>query len=644
SLEVHSYDINDTETTATTLDFKVYDADWSEYSFSVPENFSKVELTLSAKIKVLTTGKYEHLSDTKDFNVESNEADLVSTIEVKNRKQDVQIHGEILTVLRKTDSGTRGYEVLVMGKNGERRSNIPLSFGFTHPLSENALSIYLRSNAEGIIRLGDLQDVVEVNCHTTNSTWSLLTQDQHNYPNYMHGLAGEQICVPFTRKDILSLRAISLFRRSPGAGTDRCHIEDLTNTIKLSDGLLIINNLEPGYYTLRLGEDHTIELNIASSIKSSSTAIQQTPIKGFEEFSIHSNPILEIPGRSKYPLFLTTSLYESLTEDSRLSIRVHNWTPKTRVCVVATKFQPYKTLFEAVESLETRRPWLKNQVERTPITYRTGRTLGDEYQYILNRRTQTKHWAGNLLSKPSVLLSPWSIGDTTLSKESMQAPSSANEQTRSSAFGSTGNHYGGRGLGRGGAMRHRKILPPGAPPLLTFLAHPSVVLLNLIPDPTTGEITVPYTEFKEGNFVQIFVTDGSQAAQTSFAINSLARNEFLRRDLRFKSALGHEKHYIGERTGVNLDPKLEAGAADSAAAAAEPHSITLASNGSSSSSVRVINSVSQVYDLMMTLLKSQAHRNIFRKFGFIVDWHRFSTATKNEKFSKWNCHELNLFL
>ncbi|KAG0303612.1 hypothetical protein BGZ98_006471 [Dissophora globulifera] len=434
------------------------------------------------------------------------------------------------------------------------------------------MDIYLRSNDEGIIRLGDLQDVTGVICYTTNSTWSLLTQDQHKYPDYINGFTGDSIRVPFAWRGIVSLRALSLFRRSPGTGADQqvlenqtCHVEDLTINITLSYGLLTIENLELGYYTLGLGEDHIIELNIANSIKSSSTVVQQAPIKDFEEF-IHSNPMLEIQSSSKCPLFLATSLYESLTEDSRLSIRVHNWTSMTRVCIVATKFQPYKTLFEATESFELKRPWIKNQLGRTPITYRTGRTLGDGHQ---------------------------SIGDTTISRQYMEASSYANAQTTSNTFGSTENYYGGKELDRGGSKRHSKTLPP--------------VLLNLIPDSTTGEIIVTYAEFKEGNFVQILVTD--------------ARNEFSKRDLRFKSALDHEKHYIGERTGVNLDPKIEAGAADSAGAAVEQYYITLPSNGSSSSSMRVIHSVSEVYDLMMTLLESQTHRITLRKFRFIVNWH-----------------------
>jgi hypothetical protein len=203
-----------------------------------------------------------------------------------------------------------------------------------------------------------------------------------------------------------------------------------------------------------------------------------------------------------------------------------------------------------------------------------------------------------------------------------------------------------RGLGKGGAKRHRKIIPPGAPPLLTFLANPSVVLANLIPDQITGEIKVPFSAFKEGSYLQILATDGPQAVQTSAVIRELWKTQVQKRDLRFKNALDHNKHYIGERIGINLDPKLRknVGSSSGTTSVTESHSITLVSNGSSSSAVRVINSISQVYDLMMILLGTEAQKQNLRKFGFIVDWYRFSTTTKNEKYSKWNCHELNLFL
>jgi hypothetical protein len=233
-----------------------------------------------------------------------------------------------------------------------------------------------------------------------------------------------------------------------------------------------------------------------------------------------------------------------------------------------------------------------------------------------------------------------------MAKQTMADQNLSNVETRSSTFQNVAEQTrasGGGGLGRGGAMRHRRVLPPGLPPLLNFLADPSVVLSNLVPDQQTGIVKIPYEDLKEGSYLQIFVTDGAQAIQVSYVVTRLANTDYQKRDLRFKSSLDHTKHYIGERTGVGLDPKAIA-IANAASGITGMPSITLSSNASSMSAIRVINSVGRVYDLMMTLLESEPEKQNLRKFRFIVDWHRFSTATKNEKYSKWNCHELNLFL
>jgi len=71
TLEVTTSDTSDIEATNTVSDFKIYDADWSEYSFQVPENFASVEVTLSARIKVLATGDFAELSETKNIRVET---------------------------------------------------------------------------------------------------------------------------------------------------------------------------------------------------------------------------------------------------------------------------------------------------------------------------------------------------------------------------------------------------------------------------------------------------------------------------------------------------------------------------------------------------------------------------------------------
>jgi hypothetical protein len=192
------------------------------------------------------------------------------------------------------------------------------------------------------------------------------------------------------------------------------------------------------------------------------------------------------------------------------------------------------------------------------------------------------------------------------------------------------------------AARRSTRVRSRAPPTFNFLANPSVALVNLIPDPATGVVSVPFSALKDGSFLQVIASDGHQILLKSFVVPRLCAAvefEFKMRDLRFKSQQDHTKHYIGERTGVDLDPKAPGGIVD----ASGLKSITLASNGASSA-IRVINSVSQVYDMMLTLLPAEDNKQTLRKFGFVADWGRLSIEVKKEKFSKWNCHELNLFL
>ena len=230
-----------------------------------------------------------------------------------------------------------------------------------------------------------------------------------------------------------------------------------------------------------------------------------------------------------------------------------------------------------------------------------------------------------------------------MAKQTMAATDERNVTTTTTT-GFTGSAPGGngRGLGKGGAARHRKILPPGLPPMLTFSAQPSVILANLIPDQTTGQLSVPYSQLKECSFLQIYVADANQALLQTLSVLSQAEAAIQKRDLRFKSALNYTKHYIGERSGTQLNPAISGALLPDGTR--DAHAIALASNGSSSSAIRIINSVNQVYDLMVTLVEGGNHKQNLRKFEFVTDWYRLSESEKNEKFSKWNCHELNLFL
>ncbi|KAI8597784.1 hypothetical protein EDD21DRAFT_384542 [Dissophora ornata] len=625
-LTIESCDTNNVISTTTVPDFKVYDVDWSEYNFQVPENLSSMSVTLSAKIKVISTGEFQDLTTDRRFKFDSPLSDTSVSFEQNGILQTVRVPGGIVTLLQKYADG---YKVLALGKNGEKRPNIPLGFRVVHRLWKESINFYLRSDENGHVHLGHLVDIDQLTCTNTRMNWQISGREEHAYPDQINAVQGEAIYLPLGQKDLFTIRTISLFSIS-GLSNEKCYLDDHTNNIRLNNGLLSIKGLKAGYYYFRIGDMAGFPLAIAHS----SAACPK--IQGLENFLIGSNPMLELMDSTKQPLYM--SELEADSRNQMVDIQLYNWSAETRLCIIASKFVPYVgTAFDELHVLSKEDPWVKMKTDLTPTSFKTGRVLGEEYQYILNRKAQTNHWAGNLLTKPSVLLSPWSIAETTMSKQIMLKDCVTDVQIRSShsnVLNSSAQLGGSRSTGLA-----KKSDSSRACPLLNFLVHPSVVLVNLIPDVSTGQISIPYSAFKEGTFLEIFAMDGRQALQQSFVVpRSSGDLDFQKRDLRFKSQLDHTKHYIRERAGVDMDPKLQAATDDGAA------SVTLASNGSSSSAVRVINSVSQVYDLMLTLLVAEDQKEILRKFGFITDWHRLSKDAKKEKFSKWNCHELNLFL
>ncbi|KAF9899270.1 hypothetical protein BX616_003128, partial [Lobosporangium transversale] len=639
-LSIEANDTNSIRSTTTVPDFKVHDLDWTEYNFQVPENLSKLTVTLSGKVKVISKGEFQDLNASRSFSFGSPCSDEKVNLGEKYGWVNVQVPGEFVTLLQKQSDG---YNVLALGKNGEKRPCIPLELEVEHPLQHERLIFCLRTDDNGQVHLGHLNDIEQLVCLTSRMKWQICGREKYTYPPKVHSVEGEPICLPLGRQDMGTIRKIALFsvNGDPDHGPV-CVLDDYTNHIRLSNGLLTIRGLKAGHYGFRIGDEVTCQLAVTRTSSSASK------IQGLGEYIVESNPMLEVHETSKHPLYLTEPMLD--TESRTVDIQLYNWNPETRVIVIASKFVPYETsVFDEIKATNYEALWKSTKTELSPTSFKTGRVLGEEYQYILNRKAQSTHWAGNLLTKPSVLLTPRSIADTTMSKQVMRGDD-LTETITQRAMGANASCLRACGADLANARMLFKESGRGherLSPLLNFLAHPSVALANLIPDGSTGTVSVPCSALKEGTFLQIFASDGYQATQRSFMIPRQAngtsdKEGFQKRDLRFKSQMDHTKHYIGDRIGINLEP--QALSATDGEPSYSVASVTLTSNSSSSSNVRVINSVSQVYDLMMTLLATEDHKRTLSKFGFITDWNRLSNEAKKEKFSKWNCHELNLFL
>lgn len=177
-------------------------------------------------------------------------------------------------------------------------------------------------------------------------------------------------------------------------------LDDHTSNIHYEKGLLSIKGLKAGYYVFLSDVDTRISIVVASS------KTTRSHIPGLEDFVVGSNPMVELLESAKLPLYISPPFADD--NQQKVDIQLHNWSPETRVCVIASKFVPYDTpAFKDLNSLKAEEPWWMAKTEQTSTAFKIGRVLGEEYQYVLNRKSHATRWAGNLLTKPSTLLTPW---------------------------------------------------------------------------------------------------------------------------------------------------------------------------------------------------------------------------------------------
>ena len=128
------------------------------------------------------------------------------------------------------------------------------------------------------------------------------------------------------------------------------------------------------------------------------------------------------------------SVQEIRRAGETIRVALANAANGTRVHVVASRYEPAFDWFESQSVVNTSDDTSIGQRSFDETTYAVGRTLSDEYRYILERR-QARRFPGNMLERPGVLLNPWELEETN---------------TAIGLGGGSGGAYGGRGGLRGG--------------------------------------------------------------------------------------------------------------------------------------------------------------------------------------------------
>lgn len=480
-----------------------------------------------------------------------------------------------------------GHSLYLLGKTGEPRPGRAVALAIKHVAVTFELGTTLETDERGRIDLGALAGIERL----TASLPSGVQQSFALWPELdpgrtIHTVTGAPLRLPRPPgADLHTPGNLVLVELRGGAP-----LVDLTAQIAVGEHTLdIAGTLPPGEYQLQCRGVPDLRLVVVPAdlprtggwVAAGPTSIELSP-----------------------PAPLLTAL---TADPDHLVLRLDGAGPATRVHLLATRFRPDRALPRTLRRAP--RPPLAGAVPPVLSHYVSGRDIGDEYRYVLERRNQPRR-PGVLLDKPGLLLNPWALRTTTTGVQQPRGGGAyAASPARPPAAPATG------------APRPQPAGPgdQAAFAALDFLPAAAVVLENLRPD-EHGELRVPRDRLGPARHVRVLVVD---PALTSVADLALPDSDLRPRDLRLRLALQHDAHFAEER---RVDPA--------------PAGTTLVVDDLRSGKLELVDTTARAHQVLLSL----GAPDPLREFGFIAEWHHLDDATRRARYSKYACHELHLFL
>ncbi|OWK38438.1 hypothetical protein FRUB_07558 [Fimbriiglobus ruber] len=570
-LRITSTDLNNISSSIEVPDFKLFEDRESVHEFRVPARLAALNVTLTAKVKSLATGQPVNLAASQTFAL--NEIDRTDKI-------------EDLHFARFGDE----FVIELLGRTGEAKPDRPVALSLKHRDFKQQVHVTLKSDARGRVVLGPLADIDTVTAtgpEGTSHTWSPPT-DHHTYAAAAHAKVGEAIAFPYFGSMPPARSEVALFEVR--GDTIRA---DKFDALAVKDGMLELRGLAAGDYDLwlkRQGERVRVRVTdgavVAGFVLGKTRYLQTSPLKPVQIRSIAADADV-------------------------VTIRLTDASKFTRVHLFATRYRPAYSAF--ADLAHVRAAGLEGmELGYSESVYLTGRNIGDEYRYVLDRRGQKK-FPGNMLERPMLLLNPWAVRSTETGEQAAE---------RGEMFGSRGGIEVERSLRSGGG----NASPPPAAKSghgdfadLNFLADPSAVVLNLVPD-KDGVVRVARKDVGPHALLHAVAVD---PLNTTSRFVSLPEVKAQFADLRLRTGLDPAKHYTQQKQVTILEPGKAFTLADVTASRFEAY-----------------DSLPKVYSLYATLSKDPK----LSEFAFVTTWPTLKPEEKKALYSKYACHELHFFL
>ena len=562
--------------------FAISDDAESEISFVVPKGLKYVSFCLSGTVQSASEGKPISVRgvDSIGFN------GVASTSRIEQ------------VFLRR---GADGYSLEVLGRNGEPISGREVSLALWHIAFTKAKEFRFQTDTSGRIRLGKLADIEAIEVTAPLRTrWNLTGESVASLPSELSASEGTafEIAVSgltdgeWPLADDLSAR-VSLY----GVNREGAVTATFPDSLAYSNGVLRIAGLAAGDYRLCLrAEKKTVSIKVAKS------AVHVNGTIAGDRRAICDTGA---PGRIR--------IAEATLDGQKLRARLENASRDARVHVVCSRFvHNGDGLFDVLSGRLLRRAANEIAWQQTRTEYISGRDLGDTLRYILDRRG-LPHRPGNMLERPSLLLTPWSVGETRTTEPPVREGNSFGDVRNKSSMHTLSAEDAARKT-RKDAMR---MAPPlDESPFYGFLATPAGAWYNLRPNGDgIVELDVP-----DGTCIQDVAVIAVDFEGADCRHIMLPTAELARHDIRHRSATSSK----GVATLVREGKVVR----DLSGLPAE--------DGRS----KVCRSVGDAFGLVRLFASSED----FASFEFLSQWNSLSADERGKLYGAYASHELDLFL
>ena len=561
-------------------------------SFQVPDRLAKLDFALAGEVKSLLTSQ--------PVPVSAQLAHDLNGFTLSNYTADLQ--------LAPSPSGWRLSE---LGRTGEPLANRQINLQSLHRDFTSPLATSLRTQPDGSVALGALPGLASLSASNALGLQRQfpLPQDQASLPSEIHLALGEPLRLPWP------------YPASPADPSlpDGCTILELRRQvpiravaegIALKDGILVVSNLPTGTYSV------FVEPKLATlTVRVASGKIVDGHLLNPAQTLELSNPApLAITGLAT----ALTSPADGSPPAPALAIQIAHPTPDTRVHILVSRFLPAFDAFAALGRDALPSPLALLNAWR-PSLYQSARTIGEEYRYVLERRSRTP-FAGNLLPRPGLLLNPWAIADTQTETQTAAAGEAAKpmdvQRDNKLALGAEAKDSA---RFAGAKLKEAASLPRPLDPDLSVLAQPGATAFNLRPD-AQGRVTLPAAALGHGQFLRVLAISRDSAAVRDFTLPDQALQT---RDLRLQRGLDPAGHFAQQNATTLLQKDTPFPLKDALTATWQNY-----------------GHLSSAWDLLFNLNKNPK----LAEFAFLRSWPALDPAAKRTLYAKFACHELNFFL